>query len=312
MSDGVYQDSGGSMLFDPAKQQAFKHKLSMRKDKNQQNLRLSKFKTTLQKKDQGNFVQLEHEKMALLPDEIVQDSDLGLLYLYFCIRYYDEQLYKVILSRTNNLEGAYIDIQQIVKDKQSYYKLTSNQDSYDRFKLNQVSFEIALDKDFQDVAFHFIENSLIHITWEMVEKMLANRQEKIVKQCIKYGTKFDSGAAQYKKIIFAGRTAAPMEDRQIRLVDFIQIMLELKWSSDEIKEVLKKYYSKSSIDVTDARELFLLFTMKRKLKLMSHMINNDDFNLEFKEANFIDVIENDVFDMGVLLYREYFLEIKED
>ena len=48
--------------------------------------------------------------MALLPEDIVQDSDLGLLYLYFCIRYYDEQLYKVILSRTNNLEGAYIDI----------------------------------------------------------------------------------------------------------------------------------------------------------------------------------------------------------
>ena len=124
------------MLFDPAKQEAFRHKLSMRKDKNQQNLRLSKFKTTLQKKDQGNFVQLEHEKMALLPEDIVQDSDLGLLYLYFCIRYYDEQLYKVILSRTNNLEGAYIDIQQIVKAKQSYYELTSKQDSYDRFKLN--------------------------------------------------------------------------------------------------------------------------------------------------------------------------------
>ena len=70
MSD-EYQESGGSMLFDPAKQEAFRHKLSMRKDKNQQNLRLSKFKTTLQKKDQGNFVQLEHEKMALLPEDIV-------------------------------------------------------------------------------------------------------------------------------------------------------------------------------------------------------------------------------------------------
>ena len=55
MSD-EYQESGGSMLFDPAKQEAFRHKLSMRKDKNQQNLRLAKFKTTLQKKDQGNFV----------------------------------------------------------------------------------------------------------------------------------------------------------------------------------------------------------------------------------------------------------------
>ena len=43
-----------------------------------------------------------------------------MLYLYFCVRYYDEQMYKVILSRTSNLEGAYLDIQQIVKDPRSY------------------------------------------------------------------------------------------------------------------------------------------------------------------------------------------------
>ncbi len=49
--------------------------------------------------------------------------------------------------------------------------------------------------------------------------------------------------------------------------------------------------------------------MKRKLKLMSHMINSEDFLLELTEDNFIDVIENDVYDMGVLLYREYFLKI---
>jgi len=53
-----------------------------------------------------------------------------------------------------------------------------------------------------------------------------------------------------------------------------------------------------------------MFAIKRKLKLMSHLINSEDFALEFKEDNFIDVIENDVYDMAVLLYREYFLEIK--
>ena len=52
-----------------------------------------------------------------------------------------------------------------------------------------------------------------------------------------------------------------------------------------------------------------MFTMKRKLKLMSHLINSDDFMMELTEDNFIDVIENDVYDMAVLLYREYFLEI---
>ena len=49
--------------------------------------------------------------MSNLPKELESDSDLAMLYLYFCVRYYDEQLYKVILSRTNNLEGAFLDIQ---------------------------------------------------------------------------------------------------------------------------------------------------------------------------------------------------------
>lgn len=40
------------------------------------------------------------------------------------------------------------------------------------------------------------------------------------------------------------------------------------------------------------------------------MINSEDFNLEFSEDNFIDVVENEVYDIAVLLYREYFLLIK--
>lgn len=51
--------------------------------------------------------------------------------------------------------------------------------------------------------------------------------------------------------------------------------------------------------------------MKRKLKLMSHMINSEDFHLEFTEENFIDVVENEVYDIAVLLYREYFLLVKD-
>ena len=60
----------------------------------------------------------------------------------------------------------------------------------------------------------------------MVRKMLAQKQEYLVKQCIKYSTVFDSGDASTKKIQFAGRSSAPLEDRTIRLVDFIHIMLE--------------------------------------------------------------------------------------
>lgn len=87
-------------------------------------------------------------------------------------------------------------------------------------------------------------------------------------------------------------------------------MLELRWKTREIIIILTNYNKNSQIDkVLDARELFLMFAMKRKLKLMSHIINSEDFLLEFTEDNFIDVIENDVYDMAVLLYREYFLKI---
>lgn len=86
-------------------------------------------------------------------------------------------------------------------------------------------------------------------------------------------------------------------------------MLELKWKSAQIIWVLSNYSKKGKIDSIDLRELFLMFAMKRKLKLMSHLINSEDFSFEFNEDNFCDVIENDVYDIGVLLYREYFLLI---
>ena len=87
-------------------------------------------------------------------------------------------------------------------------------------------------------------------------------------------------------------------------------MLELNWKSSEISEVLTNYSKKGKIDSVDLRELFLMFAMKRKIKLMSLLINGEIFLMDFTEDNFLDVILNDAFDMGVLLYREYFLLLK--
>jgi hypothetical protein len=81
----------------------------------------------------------------------------------------------------------------------SYQRLTEAE-SYDRQRFNQVCFETALDKDYVDVAYHFIENGYIMLRWEMVRKMLNSKQEYLVKQCIKLQCKFDTASAQVKKI----------------------------------------------------------------------------------------------------------------
>jgi hypothetical protein len=44
---------------------------------------------------------MTQEKMALLPISLESDPSEALLYLYFCVRYFDEHMFKVILSRTN-------------------------------------------------------------------------------------------------------------------------------------------------------------------------------------------------------------------
>lgn len=55
--------------------------------------------------------------------------------------------------------------------------------------------------------------------------------------------------------------------------------------------------------------MFLLFAIKRKIKLLSFLVINPAIKFKFREENFIDILENHAYDIGVLLYREYFLEI---
>ena len=65
------------------------------------------------------------------------------------------------------------------------------------------------------------------------------------------------------------------------------------------------------MDPNDMREMFLLFAIKRKIKLMSFLINDKEFNIEFAEDNFIDVLENSAYDVAALLNREYFLILND-
>ncbi|CDW87773.1 transient receptor potential cation subfamily member 4 [Stylonychia lemnae] len=306
LNDGASRYDQSPKTFEQIKT-SIKHEIQLRKEKNEANQQLAQFKKLLQKQDLNDSPHIAKDKIALLPNSISEDLSEAVLYAYFAVRYYDDQIFKVILTKCNRFQSDRT-LYQIMGKERSFQSLTI-ESSYSRYRLNQVAFEVSLEKDYLDIAFHFIETGQVLITWDMVRQMINRRQEYLVKQCIKYGCKFDPGSASLKKIVFAGRTAAPLEDRTIKLVDFIQVMLELKWKSKDIREVLVNYSKKGKIDSVDQRELFLMFAVKRKIKLMSFLINAEEFMMEIQEDNFIDVIENDAYDMGVLLYREYFLQI---
>ena len=177
-SQGISQFKGygseNGSLFAFGGNQTFRQKVQQRKDKNIATQNLANFRKIIQRKPFGDETKLTQEKLKLLPITLESDPFEALLYIYFTIRYFDEHIFKVILSRTQNLYGLDLEVQKLFKDTKSYQRLTQDT-SFDRIRLNRACFETALDKDYMDVAFHFIENGYVQITWEMVRKMLSNR-----------------------------------------------------------------------------------------------------------------------------------------
>ena len=189
-----YQQSDGSALFDPEKNDRFRQQVKARKEKTKANLNLSNFNLITERSGNSTNIQTNNEKIQLLPRGLENDPDEALLYLYFCARNMDESMFKVILTRTRNMENAPLDVRQLFRDSRSYSKLVVKT-SFARQNLNQFAFEISLEKDYMDVAAILIEKEKVSVTWEMIRKMLSSRQEYLVKQCIKFDVRFDSSAA---------------------------------------------------------------------------------------------------------------------
>jgi hypothetical protein len=78
----------------------FRQKVQLRKEKNIANQNLAQFRKLIQKKQIGSGATLTEDKIKLLPITLESDAYEALLYLYFTVRYFDEHIFKVILSRT--------------------------------------------------------------------------------------------------------------------------------------------------------------------------------------------------------------------
>lgn len=78
---------------------------------------------------------MTQEKLSMLPINLESDPSEALLYLYFCVRYFDEHMFKVILTRTQHMEGADPEIEKMMKDPKIYSRLTDTS-SFDSFEFN--------------------------------------------------------------------------------------------------------------------------------------------------------------------------------
>jgi len=79
--------------------------IQARKERNEANQKLAKFKKLLQKQEASGTAQNSVDKIALLPQNMLEDLNEAALYAYFAVRYVDAHIYTVIMSRTNKFAG---------------------------------------------------------------------------------------------------------------------------------------------------------------------------------------------------------------
>jgi len=92
------------------------------------------FKKQLQK-NTGASIASSQAKIQMLPISLNEDYHEALLYLFFCLRYLEEHLYKVILSRCDYFKNSNFDAEtkRILKDPRSFSRLQM-ETSYEMFK----------------------------------------------------------------------------------------------------------------------------------------------------------------------------------
>jgi hypothetical protein len=120
----------------------------------------------ISKSEIGNSIISVSEQIALIPKNLDSDLNEAVLYAYFAVQYYNEHLFRVICTKTDKFSSNF-EFNQLLGKESSYSQL-SIENSFSRFRLCQIAFQISLNKDYGDIADHFIMSGKVHITWEMI------------------------------------------------------------------------------------------------------------------------------------------------
>ena len=215
-------------------------------------------------------------------------------------------MYKEIVKHIDidELKITEPDLAEILKNKNSF-KLFGNYRTKERGVLNNRAFFVAVFLNIVKLAEHILTNSKIILSTELMSKMIESDQSNLIRYCLKYKAQYDK-EIKNNRILLSGALLDQSLSNEILLSDFFFLMLRNDYSYQRICQQL--VFLKHFINY---RELFVLFAAQRKVRLMSFLINSPDLNFKFKPYLILDVLANDVFDMTLLLYREYFLQLSK-
>lgn len=205
----------------------------------------------------------------------------------------------------NDFKITESELSEILRKNNAFERL-NNYTTKERALLNNRAFFVAVYLNATKLAELILTNSRIILSTELMIRMIENDQRELIRYCLKYKAEYDK-EIKNNRILLSGAQLEQSLNNEILLSDFFNLMLEKDYAYHRICQqlVFLKHY-------INYREIFVLFATRRKVRLMSFLINSSDLNFRFKPYYILDVLANDVFDIALLLYREYFLQLSEN
>lgn len=229
-----------------------------------------------------------------------------MLFLYLTANYFEKDIFKVIVKniKMDELKVTESELSEILK-KHNAFELLSNHQTKERKILNNRAFFVAVFLNMVKLAEQILTNSMIVLSTELMVRMIESDQTELIRYCLKYKAQYDK-EIKNNRILLSGALLEASLSNEILLSDFFNLMLQKNYSYKRICQqlVFLKYF-------INYRELFVLFASRRKVRLVSFLINSSDLNFKFKSYLILDILANDVYDISLLLYREYFLQMSE-
>jgi len=265
-----------------------------------------------------------------------------LMALYLCVRYFGsqkgERVFTSLLVKNNSFKEVEPTWYLLFTQSNIFATLCRMQTSVERSQFNVIVLKKALERDFEFMIDELLDGQ-IPVSNKMIELLLAGERERSLINLLtqtkeskntrpKYHnmsekSKYQGIAAIIKKqVTFNLDKPRDLEDlygmKELHFLNIIGIAMEIDIKTSQVQSLIT--LMKREIEAGNVPDgavqlnyesLFRLFARLRKIKLIRFLFNQK-FDFEFSVHVFIAALEEDAFDIAVLLHKEFVQLMREN
>lgn len=242
--------------------------------------------------------------------------------LYLSVsRFAEEHSFSVMLMRNNNFKDLQPEWYELFSPLEIYQTLLLKKDSAQRQKFNLMALKVAVQNEYYFMVDEILDGRA-YVTPQMLEFLLQEEQHhrlinmiviprNLAERCSvpKFLDNKDAVYRQQLKKIFASSrkqniVGEPEQVRDLHFNDIVGVAFSIDSKTNVLIKLIGLMRREAKSNEIDYKQLFRIFVRLRKIKLLRYLFNLKT-EFQFDVSLFIIALEEDAFDVAMLLHREF-------